>query len=118
MKLKNIKPTNVIIISMFVLTYPILKALTSSSRKLLVFLDSLTITSLMMLAAGVIYHLYLKGDFDSFRYVLVRNVARKDVTYDTYLANLEEKRKDSFNYPLFLGLFYLVASYIASLLLF
>ena len=103
---------------MFVLTYPLLKALTTEGNKPLIFLDAMTITSLAMIIVGIVYNLYLKGDFDSSKFILQRNLFRKNTSYETYSANQEEKRKDSFNYPLFLGLFYLVIAYLASKLFF
>ncbi len=114
MKLKNIRLTNVIIVSMFILTYPLLKSLTSEGNKALIFLDAMTITSLGMVIFGVIYNLYLKGDFDASKFVIQRNLFRKNTTYETYSANEQEKRKDSFNYPLFLGIVYLCIAYLAA----
>ena len=114
MKLKNIRLTNVIIVSMFILTYPLLKSLTSEGNKALIFLDAMTITSLGMVIFGVIYNLYLKGDLDASKFIIQRNLFKKNVSYETYAANEEEKRKDSFNYPLFLGIVYLCIAYLAS----
>ena len=114
MKLKNIRLTNVIIVSMFILTYPLLKSLTSEGNKALIFLDAMTITSLGMVIFGVIYNLYLKGDLDASKFIIQRNLLKKKVSYETYSANEEEKRKDSFNYPLFMGIVYLCIAYLVS----
>ncbi len=118
MKLKNFKLSNALLVSSFILSYPTLKALTSQKNRLLIFLDALTITSLMMLLVGVLYYLYLKGDFDSTRFFIHRATARKDLSYGDYIALQQEKRKDSFNYPLFLALFYLAVSYLTAQLFF
>ncbi|MBO4218962.1 MAG: DUF3899 domain-containing protein [Erysipelotrichaceae bacterium] len=118
MKLKNVNFTSIIIVSMFVLCYPFLKALTSQSNRLLVFLDALTINSLLMVLFGMIYHLHLKGDFDATAYFIHNSSSKQHISYDDFCAQRQEKRKGSFNYPLFLGLFYLVVSYLAARLLY
>ena len=116
MKFKNFKLINAITVSSFMLCYPLLKALTSDGNKLVIFLDALTIISLTMMIAGVFYFLYLKGDFDMSNYFIRRPVSKDNLTYEEYHQKRENKRKDSFNYPLFLGIFYLVVSYLAAAL--
>ena len=100
MNIKNLKLKNVLIISMYILTYPLLKAFTSEGNKLLVFLDVLTITSIMMIVFGIIYNLYQKGHFDISQYVLSRKLSSRDLTGkqtdpEKYLNDREKERKDS-----------------------
>ncbi|MCR5067798.1 MAG: hypothetical protein K6A14_07035 [Erysipelotrichaceae bacterium] len=114
MNLKNFKLVNALWVSSFIISYPVLKALTSENNRLLIFLDALTITSLVTLVAGIIYHLYLKGDFDATGFFLEQATGKAKVTFDEYCAIKQEKRKDSFNYPLFLSLFFLIISYLAA----
>jgi len=114
MKIKNFRWQNFLVVSLYVLTYPALKAFTSGGNRLLVFLDVLTIVSTVMVLIGVLNHLYLKGDFDATRYIFVRKMSGKEIDYDRYIKEKQEQKKDRFNYPLFTGLFYLVLAYIAS----
>ena len=114
MNFKNFKWQNFLIVSLYVITYPALKAFTSEGNRLLVFLDVMTIVSTVMVLIGVLNHLYLKGDFDATHYVFVRKMSGKEIDYDKYIQEKREQKKDRFNYPLFTGLFYLVLAYIAS----
>ena len=116
MNFKNFKWTNFLIVSLYVITYPALKAFTSEGNRLLVFLDVITIVSTVMVLIGVLNHLYLKGDFDATRFVFVRKMSGKEINYDKYIKEKREQKKDRFNYPLFTGLFYLALSYVISLI--
>ena len=83
----------------------------ASSQRLLIFTDCLTIVAAILLIAGVVYSLYLHGDFDISSYVMrrARGNAPKQ-TFETYKANQRERREASFNYPLFLGAVYMAAA--------
>lgn len=116
MKIKNFRWQNFLVVSLYVITYPALKAFTSGGNRLLVFLDVLTIVSMVMVLIGVLNHLYLKGDFDATRYIFVRKRSGKEIDYDRYIKEKREQKKDRFNYPLFTGLFYLALSYVISLI--
>ena len=75
------------------------------------FTDCLTIVAAILLIAGVVYSLYLHGDFDISSYVMrrARGNAPKQ-TFEAYKANQKERREASFNYPLFLGAVYMAAA--------
>ena len=83
----------------------------ASSQRLLIFTDCLTIVAAILLIAGVVYSLYLHGDFDISSYVMrrARSNAPKQ-TFEAYKANRKERREASFNYPLFLGAVYMAAA--------
>ena len=69
------------------------------------------IVAAILLIAGVVYSLYLHGDFDISSYVMrrARSNAPKQ-TFEAYKANQKERREASFNYPLFLGAVYMAAA--------
>lgn len=94
--------------------YPIAKT-AISENKLLVFSDTCFIISLFFIGFGVINSLYLHGDFDITSFIAKRSFTKdKKESYDEYKENINEKRKDSFNYPLFTGLLILIVSIISS----
>ena len=74
-------------------------------------LVSVAIVAAILLIAGVVYSLYLHGDFDISSYVMrrARSNAPKQ-TFEAYKANQKERREASFNYPLFLGAVYMAAA--------
>ena len=95
--------------------YPVAKAAISDYNRLLIFTDSLTIVALLLLIGGIVYSFYLRGDFDISGYLMKRGMQRGPLqSFQNYLAGREEKREESFNYPLFLGIAYLVAALILS----
>ena len=65
------------------------------------------------------YGLALHGDFDIAGYTFRRGFrSQQTLTYDAYRKNMQEKREDAFNYPLFIGLLYVaVAAFIGFVLL-
>ena len=105
---RNIKPTTLLVHVILTVMYPAAKAIRAESAKLTVFLDTLTIIALFLLIFGVFYRLVLKGDFDRIQYVFNRSL-RPQKPFDAYEEDRTEERKNSFNYPLWLGLFYFVA---------
>ena len=110
--LKKIKNINIrVLISHLIVTlaYPLVKACTSDSNRLLIFTDAITITAYILLIGGVVYSLYLHGDFDISGFLMKRG-AQKDAkqSFQAYIADVFEKREDAFNYPLFLGVAYLI----------
>ena len=124
-KLKNIKPKPLIAHLIVTLAYPAVKAFTAADHKLLAFTNAMTIVGLILLVVGVIYSMNLHGDFDISRYYLQRGMRsfrfyapRQKETPDAeqnpaeFLQDLREKRADAFNYPLFLGILYVLASVI------
>ena len=109
-KFKNLKWKTLLIYVFVTMIYPVAKALISD-KKLLVFCDVLAIIGAILLGAGVIYSLILHGDFDLASFSFLRGrYANLAPSYETYLKDRKEKREDAFNYPLFLGIVYLVIS--------
>ena len=110
-RFKNIKPRVLISHVIVTLLYPLARTVTASDNRLLLFIDTLTIIAALLLIGGVIYSLYLHGDFDISSFVMrrARSSAPKQ-TFEAYKANQKERREASFNYPLFLGLVYIAVS--------
>ncbi len=109
----HINPRLMIIHLIITLAYPAAKALISERNRLLIFSDSLTYVSLLLVIAGVVYSLYLHGDFDISGFLLKRGVLRKKEegqSFEAYMADRKEKREAAFNYPLFLGILGLAVS--------
>ena len=109
-RFKNIKPQTLLTHVIVTLLYPLARVVMVSSQRL-VFTDCLTIVAAILLIAGVVYSLYLHGDFDISSYVMrrARSNAPKQ-TFEVYKANQKERREASFNYPLFLGAVYMAAA--------
>ncbi len=120
-RFKNLKGKTLLIHLILTAAYPAAKAYVTEGNRLLVFCDVLTIVGMILLVAGVVYGLAIRGDFDLAGFTFRRGLRSQNaapVTYDTYKKNLKEKREDAFNYPLFLGLVYLaVSAFIAYALL-
>ena len=112
-RFQNLKPQTLLTHVIVTLLYPLARAIMASSQRLLIFTDCLTIIAAVLLIAGVIYSLYLHGDFDISRFVMrrARSNAPKQ-SFEAYKANQKERREASFNYPLFLGIVYIVVSLI------
>ena len=110
-RFKNIKPQTLLTHVIVTLLYPLARVVMASSQRLLIFTDCLTIIAAILLIAGVVYSLYLHGDFDISSYVMrrARSNAPKQ-TFEAYKANQKERREASFNYPLFLGAVYMAAA--------
>ncbi len=112
---KNFKFTRLIPSLIIMLAYPTVKTIISE-QKVLVFSDTALLMSLCMIIVGVIHNLYLKGNFDNTSFVINRFVNReKSQSYESYMNDLKERRKDSFNYPLFAGIIGILISVLVSL---
>lgn len=125
-KLKKIKPTLLITHVIITLAYPAVKAFTASGNRLVIFADAMTIIGLILVVAGIIYSMNLHGDFDATRYYMQSGIrsfrsirffnrnqdmeVKQDQNPAEFIQNLREKRADAFNYPLFLGIIYVLAS--------
>lgn len=116
MDFKNFKFISFIEVLIVSLIYPLAKVFLSTSQKLIIFSDVTFITSLILIILGIIYCLYLKGDYD-FSLLLLNRVTKKDQNDKAFLQNEKEKREKSFNYPLFIGIIELIISVIVGLLL-
>ena len=91
------------------------KAYVSESSRLLVFTDAVTIIAYILIIGGIVYSLYLHGDFDISGFFLKRGVKSDDnKNFDAYMTDRKEKREAAFNYPLFLGIVYLIAAVVIS----
>lgn len=107
---KNIKIRTLLIALPLMLAYPVAKALISSSNRLMIFSDTLLIISLLLIALGVLFTFTRFGDFDITRYIFRRGTDKNAKSFGEYKKDREEQRKETFNYPLFLGLVFLVVS--------
>lgn len=93
----------------------------NSDNKLLKFIDAYTIIGLCITAFSVFYNLYLKGDFDIFRYYSRKaaNVVKKDSYTQEFsefkqeYCNVDGSKK---NTPLYLGVFMILTAAIMSYL--
>ena len=112
-RFKNIKPRVLISHIIVTLLYPLARTVMASDKRFLIFIDTLTIIAALLLIGGVIYSLYLHGDFDISSFVMrrARSNAPKQ-SFEAYKSNQKERREASFNYPLFLGIVYIAAALI------
>ena len=95
--------------------YPVLAGLLAE-KKLLKFIDALTITGLVLLIVGVVLSLLRHGDFDIIEYVTRRSVQKGDIkSFQAFREDKEEKRKDSINYPFWTAVLLLLMAGILSL---
>ena len=125
-RMKNIRPSMLISHLIITLVYPLAAALRAEQNRLLVFTDAMTIVSLLLVIVGIIYSLVLHGDFDVSNYYLQhsgRSIARRfavrrsaqmqqEEDIAKFISDAREKREGAFNYPLFLGIVYLLAAVI------
>lgn len=89
------------------LVYPVIVLITSE-KKLLKFMDALTITGLVLLALGVILSMVRHGDFDIMQYVATRRSKNEGKSFEAFKADKKEERKDSMNYPFWVSLLLLL----------
>ena len=126
MKFKNFKFTTFLTNMIVLLLFPIFK-LVSSEKPLLAFSDSCMIIAIIMALIGIVFNLYLSGDFDITGYIAGKafNRNKKDFEafkhdqenrdFDIYMQDQKEKRKDSFNYPLLCSILMFLISLISAL---
>ena len=114
MNFKNIRIKYLLPSLIIAFAYPIAKAI-RSEKTMLVFSDACTLLGLAFIVVGIVNSLFLHGDFDISGYVANRAMKNKK-DFDVYMEEQEEKRKESFNYPLFSGILLLIAAYLSSLL--
>ena len=112
-RFKRIKPRLLLVHMIVTLGYPAARALTAEQNRLLIFTDAMTVIACVLVICGIIYSLVLHGDFDRSGYVLMRSArANHEKSYQAYMDDKKEERKEAFNYPFFLGIVYLIASVI------
>ena len=91
------------------LAYPAFRALRAPVSRLLIFTDTMTIIAMILVICGIIYALILKGDLDISGFVFSRGLG-EGKSYRAWRADRKEEREEAFNYPLFLGILYLIAA--------
>lgn len=119
-RLKNIRLRPMLSHIIITLAYPVVRAVTASHNRLQLFTDAMTIIALVLIIGGVVYSSVLHGDYDISGYVLNRGMGKRKKTqdYGAYREDRKKKQEESFNYPLFLGIVYLLVSvFIAYLIL-
>ena len=117
LRFKNLRLRPLLLHLIIMLIYPVFRALTAEKSGLLIFTDALTIISLVMIIGGVIYALFLHGDFDISAYFLKRGIQKEPKqSFRAYLFDVYEKRESAFNYPLFVGLSGLLVSLVIAYL--
>lgn len=104
------KPGTMLAHMLVTLAYPTARALTAPRNKLLLFTDAMTIIAMVLLVCGIVYALVLRGDFDISGFAFIRGLRGGGKNYDAYRADRKEEREEAFNYPLFLGILYLLAA--------
>lgn len=110
-RFQSLKPRVLVTHILITMLYPLARTLMVSSQRLLAFTNALTVIGALLLIAGVVYSLYLHGDFDISSFVMRRSIKNAPKqSFDAFMANQKEKREASFNYPLFLGFLYFIAS--------
>ena len=110
------KPGTMLAHMLVTLAYPATRALTAPRNKLLLFTDAMTIIAMVLLVCGIVYALVLRGDFDISGFAFIRGLRGGGKNYDAYRADRKEEREEAFNYPLFLGILYLLAAAVIALL--
>ena len=114
MKFKNIKIRELITALLVSFLYPVARAVTSKNP-LVAFSDSTFIIGLLGILFGVFTASVLHGDYDLTSYLAHRKkLQNNEIDFATYEAEQKEKRKDSFNYPLFIGILFLILSFITA----
>ena len=115
MNFKNLKIKPLLINLGICFAFPIIKAYVETN-KILVFSNTCTIIGLLCLLFGIINSLVLHGDYDITSYIMHRTLNKNNKqNYDSYKKDKEEKRKDSFNYPLLCGIILIIISYLSAL---
>ena len=106
---RKINPRVLITHVIITLGYPTVRAITAEHNRLLLFTDATTIIAMVLLIGGIIYALALRGDFDISSFVMRRGMKRNDtINYAKYKEDQTKKREAAFNYPLVLGILYLI----------
>ena len=104
------KPGTLLAHVLVTLAYPAARALTEPQNRLLLFTDAMTIIAIVLLVCGIVYALILRGDLDISEYIFSRGLARGGKSFEAWKADKKEEREEAFNYPLFLGIVYLIVS--------
>ena len=113
-RLKKIDPRTMMSHLIITLAYPIAKGIIAEHNGLTVFTDAMTIIALILVIGGIVYSFVLKGDFDISSFTVRRGVKhtdpKKPLDFRNYERDRRQEREKAFNYPLFLGILYLIAA--------
>ena len=110
-RFKNIKLTALIGHLVVTLAYPAVRSARAEGNRLLLFTNALTIISLLLIVVGIFYSFILHGDLDRARYTFSRGLTNGIVKpFDVYEKEVKKDREDAINYPLWLGILYLIVS--------
>ena len=110
--LKKTNPRVLLTHMIITLGYPAARAFAAEQNRLQLFTDAMTVIAMALLVGGILYGFVLRGDLDISGFVMRRGMRRSDdpQNFAKYKKELQEKREDAFNYPLFLGILYLAVS--------
>ncbi len=114
MNFKNFRISHFLPNFIISILYPVARYFTAEEKNMVAALDALTIIGMMGILIGIINNLYLHGDFDITRYFLSQKLNNQRVSFSKYIADERAKEKDSFNYPLFVGILLVVISLIGA----
>lgn len=111
----KISPRPMILFLIITPAVPAARGMTAHVNGLTVFTDTLTVVSLVLIVCGILYSFALKGDFGMSGFSVKMGMKGRDpdkdnVDFTRYEAECREVRERSFNYPLFSGTVYLIAS--------
>lgn len=113
---KNFKFSSFIANFSFAISYPIIKTIVTDGNKMVIFSDTILIMALVFIIVGVIYSFVLHGDLDITSFVAKRTLSRNsNLSYEKFTEDNKNKRKGSFNYPIFVGIVCIIISYIVSI---
>ena len=76
--------------------------------------ESRRIIALILVIIGVIYSQFIHGDYDISGFFIRKGVKKEEKNFAAFEADMKEKREAVFNYPLFLGLVYLIVAVVVS----
>ena len=111
-RFKNIKLKYLLTHIIVTLAYPAVRAYRAQSNGLLLFTDALTIIGALLIILGIFYSFILHGDFDRVSYTFQRGLIRNGIVrpFEDVQRDKQKDREDSFNYPLWLGILYIIVS--------
>ena len=117
MKFKNLNWGELAKSLLICLIYPVARGIMAKNH-MVAFCDSMTIIGLLAIILGMFNEGVLQGDYDIHSYIARRRAIRKEqIDYEAYRAQQEDKRKDSFNYPLLVGIIFTIVSVIVALII-
>ncbi len=113
MKTTKEKLIRLVITYFIAMLYPLYKWI--SSKSLVKVSDACIIMGMIVTAFGLINGLGRLGAFDASIFLIKKNFQNYNKTYDVYLEDIKEKKKGSFNYPLYLGILLIITAVVTFL---